>query len=165
MTGVVDEYIDAAESVFGSRKRVSPLPVVVAVDGEKVTPGTVYLAPAGFNLVLRPGRRLALVTPPPNQYNVPGVDATFASVADAAGPDAVGVLLTGMGRDGAVGLGRMRGAGAFTIGQDEATSVVWGMPAAAQALDAVDVELPLPEIAASVVRAVERVARRAASGT
>lgn len=144
---------------------VSPLPVVVAVDGEKVTPGTVYLAPAGFNLLLRPGRRLALVTPPTNQYNVPGVDATFASVADAVGSDAVGVLLTGMGRDGAVGLGRMRAAGAFTIGQDEATSVVWGMPAAAQALDAVDVELPLPEIAASIVRAVERVARRAVTGT
>ncbi|HTY71705.1 MAG TPA: chemotaxis protein CheB [Actinomycetes bacterium] len=137
---------------------VCPLPVVVAVDGERLRAGTVYLAPAGFNLLVRPGLRLALAEPPPTQYNVPGVDATFASVADVVGPSAVGVLLTGMGRDGAMGLSRMRTAGAFTIGQDEATSVVWGMPAAAQALDAVDLELPLPAIAANVVRAVSRVA-------
>jgi two-component system chemotaxis response regulator CheB len=136
---------------------VSRLPVVVAADGERLSTGTVYLAPAGFNLLLRPGLRLALAEPPATQYNVPGVDATFASVADVLGADAIGVLLTGMGRDGAVGLSKLRAAGAFTIGQDEATSVVWGMPAAAQALDAVDVELPLPEIATSVVRAVGRV--------
>jgi two-component system chemotaxis response regulator CheB len=85
------------------------------------------------------------------------VDATFTSVAEVLGRNAVGVLLTGMGRDGAVGLSKLRMTGAFTIGQDEATSVVWGMPAAAQALDAVDVELPLAEIAASVVKAVGRV--------
>jgi len=137
---------------------VSRLPVAVAVDGERVAAGNVYLAPAGFNLLIRPGMRLALSEPPPSQYNVPGVDATFTSVAEVLGPTAVGVLLTGMGRDGALGLSRMRVAGAFTIGQDEATSVVWGMPAAAQALDAVDVELPLPEIAESIVRAVARVA-------
>jgi chemotaxis response regulator CheB len=136
---------------------VSNLPVVVAVDGERLTSGTVYLAPAGLNLLLRPGFRLALAVPPPTQYNVPGVDASFTSVAEVVGRSAVGVLLTGMGRDGAIGLKRLRDAGAFTIGQDEASSVVWGMPAAAQALDAVDVELPLPEIAASVIKAVERV--------
>ena len=66
----------------------------------------------------------------------------------------MGVLLTGMGRDGAVGLRTMRDSGAFTIGQDEASSVVWGMPAAAQQADAVDLELSLPAIAAAVVEAV-----------
>ena len=136
---------------------VSRLPVVVAVDGERLTSGTVYLAPAGHNLLVRPGLRVALSDPPSTQYNVPGVDATFASVAEVVGAASVGVLLTGMGRDGAVGLATLRSAGAFTIGQDEATSVVWGMPAAAQALDAVDVELPLPEIPAAIVKAVERV--------
>jgi two-component system chemotaxis response regulator CheB len=142
---------------------VCPLPVVVAVDGERLTAGTVYLAPAGFNLLIRPGLRLALAEPPSTQYHVPGIDATFSSVATVLGPRAVGVLLTGMGRDGAAGLCLLRQTGAFTVGQDEATSVVWGMPAAAQALDAVDVELPLPEIAASIVRAVARVCPVAAA--
>ena len=66
----------------------------------------------------------------------------------------VGVLLTGMGRDGADGLRRMHTRGAHTIGQDEPTSVVWGMPAAAQALGAVEQELALPDIAAAIVDAV-----------
>ncbi len=69
---------------------------------------------------------------------------------------AVGVLLTGMGRDGAAGMLAMRRMGAFTIGQDEGTSAVWGMPAAAASLDALAVELPLPEIAAAIVDAVSR---------
>jgi len=132
--------------------------VVVAVDGERLLLGTVYLAPAGHNLLVRRGLRVALDVPPPTQYNVPGVDATFTSIAEVVGASSVGVLLTGMGRDGAVGLATLRRTGAFTIGQDEATSVVWGMPAAAQALDAVDVELPLPEIPAAIVKAVEHVA-------
>ena len=85
---------------------------------------------------------------------MPGVDAAFASAAATCGAQAVGVLLTGMGRDGAAGLRTMRDAGAMTIGQDEPTSVVWGMPAAAQALDAVEAELPLPAIAAAIVTAV-----------
>ena len=78
---------------------------------------------------------------------------TFRSIATLSGGNAVGVLLTGMGRDGAAGLRVMRDAGAFTIGQDESTSVVWGMPAAAQELDAVDLELPLPAIGAAIVSA------------
>ena len=90
----------------------------------------------------------------PGQFHVPGVDATFSSVAGACGDRAVGVLLTGMGRNGADGLRRMHNTGAHTIGQDEPTSVVWGMPAAAQALGAVSAELPLPDIAAAIVEAV-----------
>jgi two-component system chemotaxis response regulator CheB len=131
------------------------LAVGVARDGERLVAGNVYLAPAGLNLVLRPGFRVELSAPPDGQYHVPGVDVTFASVARLCGPSAVGVLLTGMGRDGAKGLLAMRQAGARTLGQDEASSVVWGMPAAALALDAVDLELPLPEIAAAIVSAVE----------
>ncbi|HVQ17899.1 MAG TPA: chemotaxis protein CheB [Actinomycetes bacterium] len=133
---------------------VCPLPVVVAVDGERVVPGQVYLAPANQNLLLRPGYRIALQDAPPGQFHVPGVDVTFRSVAEVSRRHAVGALLTGMGRDGAAGLKVMRDIGAFTIGQDESTSVVWGMPAAAQEADAVDLELPLPAISQAIVTAV-----------
>jgi two-component system, chemotaxis family, protein-glutamate methylesterase/glutaminase len=133
----------------------SELTVGVAKDGERLVAGNVYLAPAGLNLKLRPGYRVELSPPPHGQYHVPGVDVTFTSVARLCGPTAVGVLLTGMGRDGAQGLLAMRHAGARTLGQDEASSVVWGMPAAALALDAVDVELPLSKMAAAIVAAVD----------
>jgi two-component system, chemotaxis family, protein-glutamate methylesterase/glutaminase len=133
---------------------VCSLPVVVAVDGERIQAGHVYLAPANQNLLLKPGYRVALEDPPPSQYHVPGVDVTFRSVAAVAGRHSVGALLTGMGRDGAAGLKVLRDIGAFTIGQDESTSVVWGMPAAAQDADAVDLELPLPAISQAIVTAV-----------
>jgi two-component system chemotaxis response regulator CheB len=133
---------------------VCALPVVVAVDGERLQPGQVYLAPANQNLLLRHGYRLSLQDPPSGQYHVPGVDVTFRSVAEVARRHSVGALLTGMGRDGAAGLKVMRDVGAFTIGQDESTSVVWGMPAAAQEVDAVDLELPLPAISQAIVTAV-----------
>jgi two-component system chemotaxis response regulator CheB len=132
------------------------LPVVVAADGERIRPGVVHLAPAGTNLEVGAGNRVRLTPPQPGQFNVPGVDVTFRSVAQAAGPLAVGVLLTGMGRDGALGLRAMRDAGATTIGQDEATSVVWGMPGAAQEVDAVGLELPLDEIGAAIVTSLRR---------
>lgn len=133
---------------------VCPLPVVVAVDGERLQPGQVYLAPANQNMIVRPGYRVGLADPPPGQYHVPGVDVTFRSVAQVGGQYSVAALLTGMGRDGAAGLKALRDIGAFTIGQDESTSVVWGMPAAAQEVDAVDLELPLPAIGQAVVAAV-----------
>lgn len=132
------------------------LPVVVAADGERIRPGVVHVAPAGSNLEVGAGNRVRLTPPQPGQFNVPGVDVTFRSVAQAAGPLAVGVLLTGMGRDGALGLRAMRDAGAATIGQDEATSVVWGMPGAAQEIDAVGLELPLDEIGGAIVTALRR---------
>ena len=134
---------------------VCPLPVVVAVDGERLQPGQVYLAPANQNMIVRPGHRVGLTDPPPGQYHVPGVDVTFRSVAQVSGQYSVAALLTGMGRDGAAGLKALRDIGAFTIGQDESTSVVWGMPAAAQEVDAVDLELPLPAISQAIVAAVQ----------
>jgi two-component system, chemotaxis family, protein-glutamate methylesterase/glutaminase len=133
---------------------VCAIPVVVAVEGEWLQPAQVYLAPANQNMVVRPGFRVGLTDPPPGQYHVPGVDVTFRSVAQVSGRYAVAALLTGMGRDGAAGLKVLRDIGAFTIGQDESTSVVWGMPAAAQEADAVDLELPLPEIGQAIVTAV-----------
>jgi len=131
-----------------------PLPVIMSEHGRRLEPGAVHVAPAGLNTLLRPGLRLELRPPAEGQFHVPGVDAAFASAAAVCGADAIGVLLTGMGRDGAEGLRAMRDAGALTIGQDEPSSVVWGMPAAAQALGAVGHELPLSLIAAALTEAV-----------
>jgi two-component system chemotaxis response regulator CheB len=142
---------------------VCSLRVVVAADGERLAEGTVYLAPAGLNLLVRRGHRIALVEPLPGQFHVPGVDATFASVAEECGRSSVGVLLTGMGRDGATGLRALRDVGAHTIGQDEATSVVYGMPGAARQLDAVEAELPLGDIGRAIVASTGRSARTEAT--
>ena len=133
------------------------LPVLVGESGRRLAPGTVTIAPSGGNLLVQDDRLRVLCTPPdPGQFHVPGVDASLSSVARALGPDAVGVLLTGMGRDGAAGLLAMRERGALTIGQDEATSTVYGMPAAAFALGAVEQQLPLPAIGAAVLAALAR---------
>jgi hypothetical protein len=89
---------------------------------------------------------------PPVNRHCPSVDVLFRSVAQKVGPNAVGVILTGMGDDGARGLKEMRDAGAPTIAQDEATSVVWGMPGAAVKLGAVVEILPLNRVADAVMR-------------
>jgi two-component system, chemotaxis family, protein-glutamate methylesterase/glutaminase len=131
---------------------VCPLPVVLGANGKRMVPGTVTIAPSGLNLVVHERLRVTTHQPAPGQFHVPGIDATFSSVAEAYGSSAVGLLLTGMGRDGALGLKRMRDYGALTLGQDEATSAVYGMPAAAMSADAVDIQLPLPEICLAVYR-------------
>ena len=135
---------------------VVDLPVSVALNGDRLRPGHVVLAPSDGNLVVEPGLRVRIDDPRPGQFHIPEIDTTFASVAEVCRDRAVGVLLTGMGRDCAAGMLAMRRMGAFTIGQDEGTSAVWGMPAAAASLDALAVELPLPEIAAGIVDAVSR---------
>ncbi|MEO8776566.1 MAG: chemotaxis protein CheB [Candidatus Nanopelagicales bacterium] len=129
-------------------------PVSVAAHGDRLRAGHVLLAPSGANLELGPGLRVRLTEPRPGQLHVPEVDTTFRNVARACGPCAIGVLLTGMGRDGAEGLLQMRNEGAVTIGQDEQSSAVWGMPGAARALDAVTVELALGDIAPRVTATV-----------
>jgi two-component system chemotaxis response regulator CheB len=134
-----------------------PMPVVVGEGGRRLAPGSVTIAPSGGNLLVQDDRlRVVCVPPDPGQFHVPGIDATFTSVASALGPSATGVLLTGMGRDGAAGLKLMRERGALTIGQDEATSAVYGMPAAAAALGAVEHQLPLDRIADAVLEALGR---------
>ena len=134
-----------------------PMPVVVGESGRRLAPGTITIAPSGGNLLVQDDRLRVLCTPPePGQFHVPGIDATFESIARALGPEALGVLLTGMGRDGAAGLLSMRERGALTIGQDEATCAVYGMPAAAYALGAVERQLPLPEIGPALLSALGR---------
>jgi two-component system chemotaxis response regulator CheB len=134
-----------------------PMPVLVGASGRRLVPGTITIAPSGGNLLVQDDRLRVLVVPPDaGQFHVPGIDQCFGSVADALGPEAVGVLLTGMGRDGAVGLKAMRDRGAATLGQDEATSTVYGMPQAAFALDAVDRQLAIDDVAPAVLGLVGR---------
>lgn len=141
------EWLDAA----------LPLPVVLGTDGVALAPGVVTVAPSGGNFVVRDRPlRAELVAPAAGQFHVPGIDATLTSAALVLGAGAVGVLLTGMGRDGAAGLRCLREAGGLTLAQDQATSTVYGMPAAAVALDAVDRQLPLTAIGGAVLAAVGR---------
>ncbi len=135
---------------------VSALSVREAVGGEELLPGTALIAPAGRHLRLvrkGGGWRVTLDTGEPVNRHRPSVDVLLESVAAAAGSRAVGVLLTGMGEDGARGLLAMRRAGAETIAQDEATSVVYGMPRAAVKLGAARLVLPLERIAGAVLAA------------
>jgi two-component system chemotaxis response regulator CheB len=130
------------------------LPVVMGATGRRLAPGTVTVAPSGLNLLVRDHLRVVCEPAPERQFHVPGIDASFESIAEAVGAEAIGVVLTGMGRDGAVGLKSMRERGAVTIGQDEATSAVYGMPAAAYQAGAVEHQLPLAEIGPLIVSLV-----------
>jgi two-component system chemotaxis response regulator CheB len=129
---------------------------VQGATGRRLLPGTVTIAPSGLNLLVRDHLRVVCEPAPERQFHVPGIDASFESIAESVGAESIGVLLTGMGRDGAAGLKAMRERGAVTIGQDEATSAVYGMPAAAFAAGAVEHQLPLPEIAPLVIALLAR---------
>ena len=140
---------------FASRLDASlPLTVTEARDGAPVLPGTVHIGRGGQDFVVtadasgRPVCRLVEGTP--GALHVPSIDRLFASLA-RFGKRTVGVLLTGMGRDGAAGLKTMRDAGSLTIGQDAGTSVVYGMPRAAAESGAVAVQLPLTRIAQAML--------------
>lgn len=127
--------------------REVPLPVALAREGERPQSGRVLVAPNGAHLTLDDQGRVALRQTPPVNCCRPAVDALFLSLADAnRGGETVGVILTGMGNDGAAGLQALRRQGAFTIAQDEATCAVFGMPKAAIERGAVDQVLPLAEI-------------------
>ncbi|MEM9838437.1 MAG: chemotaxis response regulator protein-glutamate methylesterase [Pseudomonadota bacterium] len=129
--------------------------VVVGRGGERLEIGKIIVAGAGQHLRL--GRKDPMVCmaedgPPVNGFR-PSVDVLFESAAEGFGKRAVGGLLTGMGRDGAKGLLAIRNAGGLTIAQDEATSVVYGMPRMAVEMQAVDKTLPLPKIADALLGA------------
>jgi two-component system, chemotaxis family, protein-glutamate methylesterase/glutaminase len=167
---------ELVDGFVGWMQRVSALPVVVAADGDRPQPGVVYVAPAGAHLKLAPapgvpvlaagpprtlpagGRRLVL-DPDPAALHRPSADELFGSVAATAGGQSVGVLLTGMGEDGAAGLLAMRRQGAVTIVQDEASSVVFGMPKAARQLGAAGEVLGLAQIHGGIRNAVARLVR------
>jgi two-component system chemotaxis response regulator CheB len=126
-----------------------------AEDDEPALPGNAYVAPGGYHLrVARYGARgygIKLAQDAPVNLHRPSVDVLFQSAAENAGADAVGVILTGMGKDGAQGMLAMRQKGAFTIAQDEATSIVFGMPKEAIDIGAASVVAPLPQIARRIM--------------
>ena len=131
------------------------LEVREAVDGDAVCPGVVLVVPGSGHVRIRgaPGRWTVAVERGAHLSGCrPSVDVLFHSAAAAAGSGALGVLLTGMGSDGAQGLLALHHAGAVTLAQDEATSVVYGMPAAAAALGAAGEILPLQQIAPAILR-------------
>jgi two-component system chemotaxis response regulator CheB len=136
------------------------LSVREASDGDAVGQGTVLVAPGDQHMVLqRRGRNFSvrLNSGPRVCYQRPSVDVLFQSVAATAGANAIGVILTGMGNDGAAGLLRMKQAGAQTLAQDEATCVVYGMPKEAVRAGAVDSVLHLTRIAEAICRLVRPV--------
>ena len=139
--------------LLGWMSRVSALPVEMAEHGQVARPGRVYLAPGGVHLRLGAKLRLEL-DPQPVTTHRPSADELFASVAEQAGTAAVGVLLTGMGEDGARGLLAIHDRGGHTLAQDEESCAVFGMPRAAQRLGAVTDLRPLSQLAAAVRYAV-----------
>ncbi len=128
----------------------SPLRVKLAEEGEALRPGTVYVAVDDHHLCLSPSRRIHLSTAEAVGGFRPSGTVLFESVAAAFGSRAVGVILTGMGRDGVDGLRAIRRAGGRTVAESEATAVVYGMPAAAVHAGLADLVLPLDEVCAAV---------------
>jgi len=153
---VVQHMPEGFTAAFAQRLNASAqVEVKEAAYGDVISPGRVLIAPGNKHLLVRRcGARLyAQVTDGPLvSRHRPSIDVLFRSVAQAAGPKATGVILTGMGDDGAEGLAEMRSAGAHTIAQDEATSVVFGMPKEAIARGAAAEVLPLGGIPGAMLR-------------
>jgi len=137
---------------------VCSMQVSEAQNGDHIFPGRVLIAPGGKHMVLkRSGAQyyVSIAEGPKVHHQKPSVEILFQSVARYAGANAVGVILTGMGADGALGLREMHNCGARTIAQDEASCVVFGMPKEAIAAGGVDHIVPLSEVARTMIRLVK----------
>jgi two-component system chemotaxis response regulator CheB len=143
---------DFVSSLAGWLRGVTPLNVEIAVPGQHPHPGTVYIAPSGGHLKMNRLHAFELDPVQGATLHMPSGDSLLGSVAASYGARAIGVVLTGMGDDGARGLRAMHDAGAFTIAQDEDTCVVYGMPQEAVKHGGVKQVLPLPEIAPILVK-------------
>jgi two-component system chemotaxis response regulator CheB len=130
-----------------------------ARDGDRLERGLVLIAPGGLHMQLRKagGQYFAVVLdgPPVNRHK-PSVDVLFRSAAECAGADALAIILTGMGDDGARGMKLLHDKGARTVAQDEASCVVFGMPKEAIALGGVDEVIPLGQVARNILRFDQR---------
>lgn len=145
----VDDHL--VQNMADWLSRQCQLPVRIAQEGDRPTPGVVMLARTADHLVFKTADRLGY-TPEPRDYAYrPSVDAFFHSVTRFWRGQAIGVLLTGMGRDGALGLKALRDQGRHTIAQDQQSSAVYGMPKAAAALNAAVDVLPMQRIAARLM--------------
>jgi len=131
-----------------------------ASEGDRVAAGSALIAPGNQHMrIAREGNayKVVLGSDPPVQRHRPSVDVLFSSCAQVAGARAIGIIMTGMGHDGARGLLSMRHAGARTLAQDEATSAVFGMPRAAISLEAAEQIVPLERLAETALRLVRSV--------
>jgi two-component system chemotaxis response regulator CheB len=136
-----------------------------AKDGDEIKPGRVLIAPGGLQMtVARRGSRLYVTCMEGEKVSghCPSVDHLFLSISRLKGIKALGVLLTGMGSDGAKGLLAMKNAGAYTLGQDKKTCVVYGMPAVAASIGAVDLQLPIESMASHVYQWHDKISRNKA---
>lgn len=153
---VITQHIPEAFSAPFARRMnsVSQMTVCEAANGQQVVPGHVYIAPGSKHLLVeRDGARYVcrLNDGPPVNRHKPSVDVLFRSVAQNVGPNSIGVILTGMGDDGALGMKEMKENGAPTIAQDEKSSVVWGMPGEAVKHGCVDSVLDLYKIPGKIL--------------
>ncbi len=133
----------------------SSFPVHIACEGEYLLPGHTYVAPEGFHMMVKNRNHIALSTAEPDNGLRPSVSYLFKSVAQVFGQNSIGVLLTGMGKDGAQELRLMKDKGAITIAQDKASSIVHGMPGEAIKLSAATYVLPPERIAALLASLVK----------
>lgn len=156
---VIVQHVDAefAPAMADWLNDQSGLPVRLAADGSALAEGTALVAAGDRHLILRPGGTLAYTAEPRDLIHRPSIDIFFESVARHWKGPAMGILLTGMGRDGAAGLKSLRDAGLATIAQDQNTSMVYGMPKAAAELNAAGSILPLDRIGAAIRARMERV--------
>lgn len=146
---------------------LSKLTVIEAQGGERLQPGTAYLAPGHSHMRVRKSGGcivLELSREEPVNRHRPAADVLFRSVAEQFGKNAIGVILTGMGKDGAQGLLAMRQAGSWNIGQDQMSCVVYGMPREAAEIGALDEVASLTDISASIVAKLRALDKRAAGG-
>jgi two-component system chemotaxis response regulator CheB len=153
---LVVQHIPAgfSQSLAESLARKCAVPVIEAADGQLVQGRNVYIAPGHRHLLVRRQSEerfvLALNDQPPQNGCQPSADVLFRAAAATYGAEAIGLILTGMGCDGTQGLAALKRAGAYTIAQDEASSVVWGMPGSAVAAGHIDRVLPLSKMAEAI---------------
>lgn len=135
--------------------KISPLEVVLGTDNLKVTPGIVIIAPGGSNMIVRKNKNNEVVISFSNkkykEFNFPSVDALMESVAEVYGERTIGAVLTGMGKDGTLGIKKIKEKGGYTIAQDEKSSVVFGMPKEAIKSGKIDSVVPIKEVGNFVV--------------
>ncbi|MEF9951658.1 MAG: chemotaxis response regulator protein-glutamate methylesterase [Clostridium sp.] len=152
---VVQHMPKGFTKAFAERvNKSSELKVVEAVDNEKIEKNTIYIAPGGYHMTLKNKERIALDITPAIHGVRPAVDKLFDSAALIYGGALIGCVCTGMGKDGAIGIRNIKNAGGYTITQDEATSIVYGMPKAAYETGCVDCILPYSEIPNEIIRII-----------
>ncbi len=165
---IVQHMPEHFTAAFASRlNEKTQITVVEGAEGMKLPPGTAIIAPGGKHMLLERGAQgyyVKIKDGPPVNRHKPSVDVLFRSGVNSAGPNAVAVIMTGMGNDGAKGMKELHDVGAYTIAQDEATCTVYGMPKAAVELGAVDRIVPLDKIAPLIIGLWQEAKARRAAG-